>query len=99
MPATFSIFLAGLAVVALASVWVAGPLFGAAGRVPDETPGEAVRWERQKRQALGAIKEAEMDHRMGKLSDEDFAALRGRLEAQALEAMAALDRVSAKGTR
>ena len=54
--------------------------------------GDAERWERQKRQALAAIKEAELDHRMGKLSDEDLGAMRARFEAQALEAMAALDR-------
>ena len=50
------------------------------------------RWERQKRQALAGIKEAELDHQMGKLSDEDLAGMRARFEAQALEAMAALER-------
>jgi predicted RNA-binding protein with EMAP domain len=56
--------------------------------VPTASSGERERWERQKRQALAAIKEAELDHRMGKLSDEDLASMRARFEAQALEAMA-----------
>ena len=94
-PVTLSVFVAGLAVIALASLLVAGPLFRPtrAGTAADGSERE--RWERQKRQALAAIKEAELDHRMGKLSDEDLAGMRGRFEAQALEAMAALEK--AKG--
>ena len=91
MAVGLSVFLAGLVLIATASLFVVGPLFhptsaGAPG--PDGSEGE--RWERQKRQALAAIKEAELDHQMGKLSDEDLAAMRARFEAQALEAMAAL---------
>ncbi len=93
MPVTLAVFLLGLLVIVAVAVFVAAPLFRPAGApaVADDG-GERERWERQKRQALGAIREAEMDHRMGKLSDEDFHALRARLEAQALEALAALDR-------
>jgi len=89
---TVTIFLLGLAVVAAASFFVAAPLFRprpATG--PAQPAGERERWERQKRQALAAIKEAELDHRMGKLSDEDLSAMRGRFESLALEAMAALE--------
>ncbi len=89
---TLSVFLLGLGLVAAASFFVAAPLFRprpATGRV--ERSGERERWERQKRQALAAIKEAELDHRMGKLSDEDLSAMRARFESQALEAMAALE--------
>jgi hypothetical protein len=89
---TVSIFLIGLALVAAASFFVAGPLFRprpASG--PAEQPGERERWERQKRQALAAIKEAELDHQMGKLTDDDLATMRARFETQALEAMAALE--------
>jgi len=89
---TLSIFLVGLGLVAAVSFFVAAPLFRprtAAARA--EQSGERERWERQKRQALAAIKEAELDHRMGKLSDEDLTTMRGRFEAQALEAMAALE--------
>jgi hypothetical protein len=95
-PATIGIFLLGLLLVVLASCWVAAPLFRTSlvGAVVDEA-GERERWERQKRQALAAIREVEDDHRMGKLSDEDLRAMRARFETEALQAMAALER----GTR
>jgi hypothetical protein len=89
---TLGWFLLGLALIAAASFVAAAPLFRprpAAG--PAEQPGDRERWERQKRQALAAIKEAELDHRMGKLTEDDLAAMRARFEAQALEAMAALE--------
>jgi hypothetical protein len=89
---TVTIFLLGLALIAAVSFFVAAPLFRArAEAVPTASSGERERWERQKRQALAAIKEAELDHRMGKLSDEDLASMRARFEAQALEAMAVLE--------
>ena len=90
---TLAVFLLGLALVAVASFFVSAPLFrpSVAGAGRTERSGERERWERQKRQALAAIKEAELDHRLGKLSDEDLAGMRARFEAQALEAMAALE--------
>jgi hypothetical protein len=39
-----------------------------------------------------AIREAELDYRMGKLSDDDLQTMRTRFENQALEAMAALEK-------
>jgi hypothetical protein len=91
-PVSLAIFVGGLVVIAAASMFVAGPLFRPmpAGAAANDA-GERERWERQKRQALAAIKEAELDHRMGKLSDEDLAGMRARFEGQALEAMAALE--------
>jgi hypothetical protein len=92
-PETLAIFVLGLVVIVVASLFVAAPLFGPTSAVaPAEEASEQERWERQKRQALAAIKEAELDHRMGKLSDEDLASMCTRFEAQALEAMAALER-------
>lgn len=92
-PLTVAVFLLGLAVIVAVSCFVAAPLFRARSEMPAEAePGERERWERQKRQALAAIKEAELDHQMGKLTDEDLAAMRARFETQALEAMAALER-------
>ena len=89
---TVTLFLLGLALIAAVSFFVAAPLFRArAETVPAASSGERERWERQKRQALAAIKEAELDYRMGKLSDEDLASMRARFEDQALEAMAALE--------
>ena len=97
-PVTIAVFLVGLALVLVVAVFVAAPLF----RAPEpaiavETPSERDRWERQKRQALAAIKEVELDHQMGKLSDEDFARMRERFERLALEALAALEREGRRG--
>jgi len=92
-PVTFAVFLLGLLVIVAVAMFVAAPLFAAHQREPPVVvPAERERWERQKRQAMAAIKEAELDHRMGKLSDEDLGRMRARFEAQALEAMAALER-------
>jgi len=88
---TLAGYLLGLAVIAAASVFVAAPLFRPRATAAGGD-AERERWERQKRQALAGIKEAELDHQMGKLSDEDLAGMRARFEAQALEAMAALER-------
>jgi hypothetical protein len=90
---TLAVFFVGLAVVLAVAVFVAAPLFGPPQTiVAGAAPSDRERWERQKRQALAAIKETELDHEMGKLSDEDFARMRVRFEGQALEAMAALER-------
>jgi hypothetical protein len=90
---TLAVFFLGLGLIAIASFFVAAPLFRPrVGSAPATEGGERERWERQKRQALAAIKEAELDHRMGKLSDDDFTGMRARFEAEALEAMAALER-------
>jgi rRNA maturation endonuclease Nob1 len=78
----------GVAAVALFVGW---PLLQArSGREPGD-PDVVSPLERQKRDAFAAIKEAEFDRSMGKLSDEDFAALTGRYRSQALAAITALD--------
>jgi hypothetical protein len=94
---SIAVFLVGLAVVLTVAIFVAAPLFGAAEVAAVETPSERDRWERQKRQALAAIKETELDHQMGKLSDDDFARMRDRFERLALEAIAALERGGGRG--
>lgn len=92
-PITIAVFLVGLGIIVVASCFVAAPLFRPRStRAVEAESDEREHWERHKRQALAAIKEAELDHQMGKLTDEDFANMRARFEAQALEAMAALDR-------
>jgi membrane protease subunit (stomatin/prohibitin family) len=81
----------GWLLAAAALAFVGWPLFRARVRdpVPEADAGSSL--ERQKREAYAAIKEAELDRRMGKLSDEDFAALTSRYRQQALAAIAALD--------
>jgi hypothetical protein len=92
-PVTIAVFVLGAVLVGLVALFVAAPLFRPPEPVVlDAEPGVRERWERQKRQALAAIKELELDHEMGKVSDDDLATMRGRFEAQALEAMAALER-------
>ena len=91
-PLSFAVVLVGLAVVLAVAVFVAAPLFGTPEMVAAASPpSERDRWEKQKRQALAAIKETELDHQMGKLSDEDYGRMRERFEQQALEALAALE--------
>ncbi len=90
---SIAVFVLGAALVLVISLFVSAPLFQAPEPMQVEVePSVRDRWERQKRQALAAIREVEMDHQMGKLSDEDLAVMRTRFEGQALEAMAALER-------
>jgi hypothetical protein len=91
-PLALSIFLLGLGLIVASSLFVAAPLFGTGEPEGGAEDAERKRWERRKRQALAAIREVELDHRMGKVSDEDLAGMRARFEAEALEAMAALER-------
>jgi rubrerythrin len=90
----------GLLLAIAAAVYVAAPFFSsaaardAAGSKP-VTASERERLERQKLDAYAAIKELEFDYRMHKLSDADFAAIRHKYAAQALEAIAALDAAKA----
>ena len=55
--------------------------------------------ERQKTEAYAAIKEAEFDYQMGKLTEADFATLRERYSRQALAAIAAIEGTHATGAR
>jgi hypothetical protein len=90
---SFLLYVAGLGLIAVVAWGVAGPLF-ALPLLPlpaPESPREE-RWRKQKEEALAAIKEAEFDFHLGKLSDQDYRQLRARLEAQALEAMGVLER-------
>ncbi|MFN8643114.1 MAG: zinc ribbon domain-containing protein [Candidatus Binatia bacterium] len=80
--------------VALAALYVGWPLVRTrAGAEPGDA--DALPLERQKREALAAIKEAEFDRAMGKLSDDDFAQITRRYREQALAAMAGLDAAAA----
>jgi hypothetical protein len=92
-PLDLAIFLLGLLLVVVTSVFVAVPLLRTGlTEEPVDEQVERERLERQKREAFAAIKEVELDYQMGKISDEDLAAMRTRFERDALEAMAALER-------
>jgi hypothetical protein len=96
---TFLLYLSGLVLIGAIAVFVAAPLFK-----PEREPyslgmqeGQATRWEKQKTDAYTAIKEAEFDRQMGKLTEEDYRLLREKYEARALEALAQLDRLHVLG--
>src|SRR5690348_7915913 len=76
--------------VGLVALFVGWPLVQAR-RGAEPGDADALPLERQKREALSAIKEAEFDRAMGKLSDTDFAQITQRYREQALAAMAALE--------
>lgn len=93
---SFILYFSGLMLIASIATLVALPLLRP-GRALADRPRAATpdleRWEGQKRQAYAALKEAEFDLQTGKLTDEDYRALREKYEARALEAMAQLDRL------
>jgi len=74
---------AALAVVVV--LLVALPLAGRAGTPEFEDPLPVE--ETRRGQALLAIKDLEFDHATGKLSDEDYAALKGRFTRDALQVL------------
>jgi rubrerythrin len=98
-----SVFI-GIVITVAAAAFVAAPFFTSepaaeGGATVLHVPGERQMFERQKLDAYAAIKEAEFDYQMGKLSERDFNALRDKYAAQALEAIAALEAASATRTR
>lgn len=92
---TTLLYLVGLGVVAVVAWFVAEPLLVVAAEAAPHLPGvdpERHRLEKEKELAYAAIKEAEFDREMGKLSDEDYGLLRAKYEARALAALEALER-------
>ena len=88
------VYLAGLIVIAAVAMIVAAPLLWPrrlAAAAPGADP-ERYRLEKVKELAYAAIKEAEFDLQMGKLSPEDHAVQREKYEARALAALEALER-------
>jgi hypothetical protein len=85
--------LAALVLIVLVALVVAGPL---------RRPGEEERAEQALRAELEAAKEAkyreirdaELDHRMGKLSEEDWRAVDRELRAEAIEILRQLDELT-----
>jgi hypothetical protein len=85
-------------IVGAVMAFVGWPLFRSRPAEPEElAEGESRSpLERQKQEAYAAIKEAEFDLRMGKLSEDDFKALEQRYRQQALAAIVALEKSSAR---
>ena len=81
----------GVLMVILAAAFVALPFFDGEVQSDIREAPPLGQLERQKYDAYAAIKEAEFDYQMGKLSDSDFTALREKYAAQAVAAIAALE--------
>ena len=92
---TFLLYLTGLLLIGAVAAFVAAPLLRMAAQQESvaEPESQAARWEKQKTDAYTAIKEAEFDLQIGKLTTEDYQLLREKYEARALEALAQLDRL------
>lgn len=93
---TFLLYISGLVLIGVIALFVAAPLFKPerASYTPRAQESQTTQWEKQKTDAYTAIKEAEFDQQMGKLTAEDYRLLREKYEARALEALAQLDRIS-----
>jgi hypothetical protein len=59
---------------------------------PDEATRRRLALVEERDRALAALRELEVDHRTGKVSDDDYRALRGSLRRQAAAALAALEK-------
>jgi transposase len=59
--------------------------------VPDEATRRRLALVEERDRALAALRELELDHRTGKVSDEDYRALHASLRRQAATALAALE--------
>jgi hypothetical protein len=94
----------GVLIVVAAAAYVAAPFLVAAER-PAPVPSDLgdrpdrARLEAEKAEAYAAIKEAEFDYRMGKLTDTDFQVQRDRYTGQALQAIKALEEATAESRR
>jgi hypothetical protein len=94
--------IAGAVLAAVAVAFVARPFLRSGG---DERLGELDEAGRrrleaaeQRDRALAGLKELELDHRTGKVSDEDYRSLVGPLRRRAAEAFRALDRAPSGNT-
>jgi hypothetical protein len=87
-----TIWLAALMLIGAVALFVAAPLTEVLAGRPLRTDAhiEGARLEHQRGLATAAIRELEFDYAMGKIAEPDFRAMRRRLEARALEAMAGL---------
>ena len=105
---TFLLYAVGLLFVGMVAVFVALPLLTASTSLMQASPPEdhadqadhanhLARWEKQKTDAYAAIKEAEFDKQMGKLTEEDYQLTRRKYETRAVEALTQLDRLEQSG--
>ncbi len=93
-----SLLLAAVGLALLAAAYVVYPLiFNRWGLLGDISAADVVDREARKRVALAALTDVEYDKAAGKLDDDDYRAMRGQLEAEALDAVRAAGAPAAAG--
>jgi hypothetical protein len=86
------LFFLAIGLSALAAGWVVLPLvFRRWSLLQDEIPVGVQERDSRRRVALAALRDVEYDHAAGKLDDVDYREMRGRLETEALQAIATDD--------
>ncbi|MBI3449224.1 MAG: hypothetical protein HY049_09955 [Acidobacteria bacterium] len=88
------IFAICAAVLASAALWILSPILGwgdASGERHDLAAAEREDLLHRRQEKLSAIKDLEMEYRIGKLSKEDFEETRERLAGEAVEVLKAID--------
>jgi hypothetical protein len=84
-----------IAVIGACAYFVGRPLWDARPRVRDLDEGRRAELRRQKEGLLSSLREMEFDFRTGKLTEEDYGAMRSDLEARAIETLRQLDALEA----
>jgi hypothetical protein len=93
-----SLLLAAIVLALVAAAWVVSPLlFNRWGPLGDITAADVIDREARKRVALAALKDVEYDKAAGKLDEDDYLEMRGKLESEALDAVRAAGRQEAAG--
>ncbi len=88
------IYLALVLIIVGVGLFVSAPLFeNARGGTEGRASAERSRLEHERALAVQGLRELEFDHEMRKLSEQDWAELKRDLEARALRAMAALEKL------
>jgi hypothetical protein len=87
-------FIVILVVLFVVVLFVTAPL-RRARRAEPESSAQLAELEAAREAKYREIRDAELDHRTGKLSDEDYEAVDGALRAEAIELMRRIDHVGA----
>jgi len=88
-------FLIAACLILVVAMIVAYPLvWGVHVQTATDAVDDRERLEHEKNIALLAIREADLDRAMGKLSDEDYGTLKGQYQQRAVGALTALERLA-----
>lgn len=88
-----TLLISAVVLALLATAWVVHPMiFRRYGALGDVVTADVLDRETRKRVALAALKDVEYDRAAGKLDEDDYREVRGRLEAEALTAVRAVGR-------